>query len=607
MVDTIKKAQEYLKEILKKPEPVGTKFNYKDILFFARFVKPVWKLGAISLVLMFVTSGLGSLIPLSGKVLIDFIIMKQGFEKVENFLGLIHLSILINPVKHFLGSLNLVIIAAFIIGATIGLIGIVKKYLMLRFQQEITFNLQTTLFDHILRFPLTFFKKRQTGYLMSRVSGDVNAVQQLFSQSISQIATTIFYLFFGMVILFALNAELSIVLVCIIPVYVFINYVFSKRIRSISHNEREKSAFVSKDIQEVISGVELIKSHATEEREVNKVSAVIRDAFRVRMKRMILSSISNSSMKGSQLVLVLVIIWLGTRANLKGTMTIGDFVAFTSYVMYLSNLMNRFSSIYLMLQPVFASLDRLMEMFRIIPEFEHDEKSSRLIKPEKLHGEIKFENVSFSYEKNKPVLRNINLSVHPGETIALVGPSGAGKTTFVNLILKFYVPQSGVISLDGYNMKEIDHKWLREQIGIVSQDIFLFNETIENNIKYGNPLATRADVIAAARKAHIHDDIESFPDKYDTVVGERGATLSAGQKQRVSIARTFLKNPKLLIFDEPTSALDMETESNLKDSMDELIKGRTTFIISHRMTITDIASRIFVFDNGGIVERIKSD
>jgi len=593
------KAREYIKEILKKPELTEAHFRYKDILFFTQFARPIWKLGAISLVLTIIATGLGSLLPLSGKVLIDFIIMKKGFQKVEHLLKSLNLESFIPITRHFLESINLVVLSMLIIGITIGLIGIIQRYLMLRFQQELTFNLQTTLFDHLLRFPMSFFKKKQTGYLVSRVSDDVDVLQYLFSQSLSQMVTSLFYLFFGIAILFTLSVKLSIISISILPVYIFINYYFAERLRSVSLSEMETSAQVSKDIQEVLSGVEVIKAYTAEEREVQKVSLRMRSAIHVKIKSMILSLLSNYSARASQLISTLLIMWFGVKEILKGSMTVGDYVAFTSYVIYLSSSINNLSMFHITLQPIFASMGRLMEIFRLVPEFRKEEK---LVKPDKVNGEIRFEDVSFFYAEGQPVLENISFTAHPGEVIALVGPSGAGKTTLINLILKFYIPQSGSIYLDGHDLKEIDTKWLREQIGVVSQDVFLFNDTIEKNIKYGSPHATREEVISAAKKANIHDDVEMLANKYETEIGERGTRLSAGQRQRISIARAFLKNPPILIFDEPTSALDVDTEKLIKDSLKKLTGNRTTFIIAHRLSVIDIANKILVLDKGKIVE-----
>ncbi len=211
--------------------------------------------------------------------------------------------------------------------------------------------------------------------------------------------------------------------------------------------------------------------------------------------------------------------------------------------------------------------------------------------------------MSFAYEADKaPVLQNVSFDVKPGETVALVGHSGAGKSTLVSLLLKLYIPKSGRITLDGIDMNELNHAWLRQQVSIVSQDIFLFNDTVENNIKYGRPDASKEDVIRAAQKAHIHEFVDKLPQGYETLIGERGTKLSVGQRQRISIARAFLKDTPILILDEPTSAIDPETEMYLKDSLDELMKGKTTFIISHRMSLTDIADKIVAIEDGRIAQ-----
>lgn len=596
MIRGVKEAIQYVKETFKKPESRQGDFRYRDVLFFLQFVKPLWKLGLISLVLTIVSTALGSLLPLSSKFFIDYVIIKQGFHNVETFLNSHHLGAFVVPVTHLLGSVNLMVAAILIIGMLIGMIGIIERIMTLKFQQEITFNTQTALFDHVLRFPLSFLKEKQVGYLMSRVSSDVNLLQYFFSNAVPQLATNAFYLLFGFIILFVLNNRLSLTLLVILPVLVFINYFFAARARAVSYREMERQAQVSKDMQEVFSGAEVIKAYVSEKREVEKVSGKIRSLFSTRLKSTILTSMSGSLTQATKLVCTLFIVLLGVNEIHKGAMTIGGFTAFIVYVVYLSGRLINISSTLITIQTVFASMGRLLEMFNAVPEFGDDKRSEGLIKPQKVMGEIRFENISFSYEKDKPILRNITLTVRPGEVIALTGASGAGKTTLINLLLKFYRPQSGLIYLDNRELGQIDTQWLRRQIGIVSQEIFLFNDTVENNIKYGRPLADMEDVINAARNANIHDYIESLEDGYNTIVGERGANLSTGQRQRISIARAFLKDPPILIFDEPSSALDADTETALKESLRRLTENRTTLIISHRMSMIDVATRVFYLE-----------
>ncbi len=597
-----KRARTYLAELLKKPDSSESKFNYRDILFFTNFVRPLWKLALITLVLMVTTAGISSLLPLSSKIFIDFIILKQGLGEVESFLRLIHLAALIPPARYLMGSVNLIILLILAGGILVGLIKIIQGFLTLRFQQEITLSIQTALFDRLLRFPMSFLKEKQVGYLMSRVSNDVGMLQFFFSNAIPQLLTNSLYFLFSFTILFALNARLSLVLIALLPVWGLINYFFSSRVRAVSYKSMERQAQVSKDMQEILSGVEVIKTHVSEKREVEKISEKIRKLFRTRVKSMLLSALSGHLMKGSKLAGILLIVWLSIHEIHKGNMSIGDMTALISYMVYLSGLAGSFSNLFLALQNVFAAMERLREMFHVVPEFGDEEFPEDLIRPDEIQGEIRFENVSFGYEKDKPVLRDICFTAHPGDVIALTGASGAGKTTLINLLIKFTFPDTGVICLDGHDLRSVDTQWLRKQAGFVSQDIFLFNDTVEANIRYGRPSASSEAVIRAAQNANIHQDIEGFQDGYQTIVGERGVKLSVGQRQRISIARAFLKDPKILIFDEPTSALDAVTEAALRDSLKKLAQNRTIFMITHRMSVTGAATRFFVLEQGRIRE-----
>jgi subfamily B ATP-binding cassette protein MsbA len=487
-------------------------------------------------------------------------------------------------------------------GIIYGVLNILQSYLSAIYQQQLMYNLQVSLFDRVLRFPMLLLKSNQTGYLMSRVSDDVSMMQYLFSSALTQLLSGVFYIIFAVGILVSINPGLGAVIVVVIPVYLVVRYLFSSRIRVLSRMEREYNSLVSRDMQEALSGVELVKSYNTEKKEVGKVSHVLKDVISTRITRTVLMAFASSFMGATMFVLLLIVMFVGATGIENGTMTLGDYVTIISYIIFLSTAVNMLYGTYLTFQPAFASMDRLKEMFSIDPEFEWDEKDKPLKKPDHVEGAIRFDDVSFAYNVNEPVLKHISFDVKPGEAVALVGHSGVGKTTTVSLLLKLYIPQSGAIYLDGVNLNDLNHAWLRQQISIVSQDIFLFNDTIENNIKYGRPEASHEDVVSVSKKAHIHDFIEKLPKGYDTLIGERGTKLSVGQRQRISIARAFLKDTPLIILDEPTSSIDTITEQSLKESLDQLMKGRTTFIISHRMSLTDIADRIIVIDDGAIVQ-----
>ena len=597
------KIQNKLYQDVKTPPPPKIKFNFNDIVYFFVFVKPVWKLGAVCFLLSLIPTFIGSLSPLGGKVLIDFVLMKKDVSQLEKLLSSLYLGFLITPVHYILGSLTLVMLSMMLAGLLMGLVNIIEQVLLTKFRQEITYSVQVQLFDRILRFPLSFIKNQQVGYLMSRATNDVNIIQSIFSNYILSLANSFIRLCLSFTILYRLNIKMCLIIVSVVPLNLLINRFYMKKMTSISYASVEESARLSSNLQEVLSGMEVIKSHAAEERELHKITGKLRTVFDLGFKSSLIGSVSGYVMNNLNRIMMLLITWFAAREVINKTISIGDLTAFVAYAGTVSGNLGGFFSTIINVQPALVSFSRLLEMFRIIPEYEKDGRDKHYLVPAHLKGEILFDTVTFSYKPQEPVLENISCTVHSGDIIALTGMTGAGKTTFINLILKFNLPQNGTIYLDGNKLSEIDPRWLRSQIGIVSQDIFLFNDTIEHNIKYGDPSASFEDVVRAAEQAHIHHEIERFENGYNTIVGERGIKLSVGQRQRISLARAFLKNAPLLIFDEPTSALDGETEEFLKASLLQLTRGRTTFIITHHLSMVDISTRVFHIADGIIIEK----
>jgi subfamily B ATP-binding cassette protein MsbA len=598
----VRAAAEYLIEAFRKTSYQRKKISREDIVFLSQFIRPVWKLGLASVILVLLTAALQSLMPLNTKFFIDFVVMKNSTDGLVTLLDTLHLGAITPVVVAIVSSLPFLILFIISLAVMSGILEILQGYVGIKYQQELAMSIQTKLFEHVLRFPISFFKNQQTGYLLARISSDIDNIQSLFSAAILFLFQHALYLIFAFAILFSINFKLALITFCIIPPYLLINAFFGQRLRSVNYRERESSAEVSRDIQEALSGVEVIKSYATEDREVKKVSAKIRNVIEARKISAILGTTSSFIMRSAQLVFTLLIMWFGYQEINSGAMSVGDYVAFTTYVVMVSSAINNIFTSYLALQRVFVSVDRVMEIFRIVPENEEDMRNKDIMRPDRMAGHVRYEQVTFAYEKGRPVLKDIGFEVNPGESITIVGPSGAGKSTIINLLLKFYIPMSGTVYVDDIDVRRIDRQWLREQIGIVSQDIFLFNDTIENNIRYGRPGATRAEVEAAARKAHIHQEIAKFPQGYDTVVGEKGIKLSVGQRQRISIARAFLKDTPVLVLDEPTSSIDPAIENMIKESLRELMKGRTTIIISHRMAFANLSDHILVIREGKIVE-----
>jgi len=603
--------------------PIELDLSFKDILFYFQFVKPLWKYLVLSLGFTLLSTGISALAPLSGKILIDYVFMKKPPVEITGILDKLHLHFLVGPLTSVFKDLNAVLLLGLAFGLVVGLIGIFRSLVNFRVTSEITFNVQTALFDRVLRFPLALLKKKQVGYLMNRITGDVHAVESLFSQSIAQLLTNILAPLFSFLILLQLNSQVTLVLLAIVPFNVIFNYWVIRRSVALSYRQMEETAHYSGDMQEALSGVEVIKSYTAERRESSKVAGKMRRVINLQLKSTLLQSVAGYIMSAYNLLIKLFITWLCGRAVLRGTMSIGDLTAFSLYALSLSSMLSSLFGQIINYQAQFVSMARLHEMFRISPEYEVRESfvkqteasafpveapadktaaAPRLLKPERVRGRIAFEHVSFAYDDKKPVLKDINLRVKPGETVAIIGASGVGKTTLISLILKFYKPQQGVIRLDGHPLQELDTLWLRGQVGIVAQETFLFNDTVEHNIKYGNPAATMEEVRAAARSARIDGDLAAFPEGYKTIVGERGTMLSVGQKQRISLARAFLKNPPVIILDEPTSALDRDTEHALGQTLVDIARARTTFIISHRTPLLDIADRVFELKAGRLVE-----
>ncbi|WP_424358779.1 ABC transporter ATP-binding protein [Methanocella sp. MCL-LM] len=597
---TVKEAYNYLKEALFRTGRRKTNITLKDLVFFFQFLKPLWTMAALSLILAFIAMVVKSMAPLGGKVLIDFILLKQGYGQIEQVLAQAGLQSVTPEVIRYLGSIDMIILSMIIFSIIFGSLELIRSYISMKYGQELTFSLQKTLFDRVLRFPMAQLKEKQTGYLVARISSDVGSIQAFFSGTVTQVMSNVFFILMGTVILYLISPKITLIILLIAPLYGVVNYLFSSRIRSVSYRLYETSSQVYKHMQETLSGAEVVKTNTAEDRELEKVSQKMRTMVHDRMISYTIMTASSTMLRAVQFVVVLVILWLGTREVQNGIITVGDFAAFCTYAYLLSGSINGLFSTLINIQPTLTSMDRLKEMFDIVPEYRQDDSSK--LRPDKVNGEIRFEHVSFAYEANKPVVKDASFTIKAGETVTLIGQSGLGKTTIASLLLKFYTPQEGAIYLDGHDLKDIDTLWLREQIGFVSQDIFLFDDTIANNIRYGKPSASFEEVIRAAKAAGIHESVEKFPEGYETIVGERGAKLSTGQRQRVSIARAFLRNTPILVMDEPTSALDMETEDMVKEALGKLVKGRTVFIISHRMSMTEIADRVLVVNEEDILE-----
>jgi len=433
--------------------------------------------------------------------------------------------------------------------------GTLQEFYFFRFEQTVILDIQHNLLKRALRFPKAFFDANQTGYLMSRLSSDVQGLRWFFSSTIVHIVSNILRFVGGVVLLFYLEWRLAIGVTILLPVLIFSVRYFSRKIHALSHQNMEQRARVTSEFQESLSSVSLIKAFSSEARTLKRLMSALKSSFHISLEQTSVNSITNLAISTMPNIARGAVLGLGAYWIITDQWTLGSLLAFQAYMGYVFGPAQFLATANLQLQNARAGLERVSALFDIVPE---DKGIGKTV--ERLKGGIEFKNVFFSYDNRKPVLDDVSFRIRPGEHVAIVGPSGVGKTTLLSLILRFYQPSSGDIFFDGMKASDFKVSSLRKRIGYVSQSTLLLSGTIMENLRYGNLRASEEEVTRAAQVAGIHDFIQGLPDNYDTELGEKGVNLSEGQKQRLSIARALVKEPDILVLDEPTSALDGKTE-----------------------------------------------
>jgi ABC-type multidrug transport system fused ATPase/permease subunit len=564
------------------PEPTKRKTNIANAWAEARelVLAHRWRLG-LGLGLMLVNRLAGLVLPATSKFLIDDVI---GNGRAE----------LLMPLALAAGGATIVdAVTAFSLSQVLGVAA-----------QRAIADMRMSMQQHIMRLPTSYFDSTQTGVLISRVMNDAEGIRNLVGSGFVQLIGGVVTAVIALAVLFYLNWQLTLISIVVLAIFAGGMILAFGRLRPLFRDRGKITAQISGRLAESFGGIRIVKAYIAEEREDRVFATGIQGLFD-NIRKTLTGVSAVTSFAGVVIGAIgVVMMVVGGRAILAGAMTLGDFIMYIFFVGMLAAPLIQMSSIGTQLSEALAGLDRIREIRAMATEDEEDASRDPL---GVLSGQVAFENVSFEYEAGSTVLNNVSFVVPAGTTTALVGSSGSGKSTLIGLVMAFNHPRSGRVLVDARDLSTVRLRDYRSQLGVVLQDNFMFDGTVTDNIKFSRPDATSEEVRAVSRIAHCDEFVEKFPNKYDTIVGERGVKLSGGQRQRVAIARAILANPRILILDEATSSLDSESEALIQDGLHALRKGRTTFVIAHRLSTIRSADQILVLEAGQIVERGTHD
>lgn len=480
-----------------------------------------------------------------------------------------------------------------------GLLSMGHSYLVAWVSQHIMADFRTHLFGHLQTLSVSFFAKRRTGEILSRLMNDVGVIQTTVTETPIDSAKHLVTFVGGVGFLLVMNWQLCLLILILLPVLVLVAKFFGRKLRALSTTIQDKTAGSTTIAEEVISGIRVVKSFVQTGREERRFSAQIQSNVQTALRRAAIMAVFVPVITLLTFASAAAVLWYGGRQVIEGTISPGDLFAFVLFAGILIGPFGSAARVFSQIKEAQGAMQRVFEILDTQPDI-RDQPDAVDMPP--IKGRVKVSHVSFAYDPRQPVLSDLSFEVQPGEMVALVGPTGSGKTTLINLLHRFYDPLEGSITIDGHDLRSVRLDSLYRQIALVPQETILFGGTIMDNIRYGRDGAPEQDVIAASKAANAHDFISSMPDGYQTIVGEKGVNLSGGQRQRLAIARAVLKNPRILILDEATSALDAESERLVQEALDRLMAGRTSFVIAHRLTTIQRANRILVLQKGRIAE-----
>jgi subfamily B ATP-binding cassette protein MsbA len=553
-------------------EDLGT---YRRLL---RYIRPYWKWMLVSIIALLFSVGFGLVLPLVIRDLIDQITSSKDLGQLNQLAAGLFVIFVLQAIASFVHQLSL---------AYVG--------------ENAVVDIRVEVYGHLQSLSLRFFNENRTGEIVSRITNDTALLQAAITEDFVALLRQAITLIGAAALLFWLDWRLTLIILLGLPLITLTMVWLGRKIRKESKAVQDALAQAASVVDESVAGIRIVKSFAREQYEIDRFSRAVRKTYEAAMRRAKINATLSPVIGFLAFAAITVTLWIGTYEVIQGTMTAGDLVAYLIYTMMVAAPIATLASLYARFQGAIGATERLFGLLDLTPDIQS--KPGAPVLPT-LAGQVAFENVRFTYDDEVPILEDVSFQASPGQVVALVGPSGAGKSTLISLIPRFWDVNSGVITIDGYDVREVDLESLREQIGIVPQDTILFSDTVYANIQYGRLEATRDEVEAAAAAANAHDFIlNDLPQGYSTEVGERGVKLSGGQRQRVAIARAILKDPRILILDEATSSLDSESESLVQDALEHLMKGRTSFVIAHRLSTILNADWILVLSEGRLVEQ----
>jgi len=547
--------------------------NYKRLLLL---LLPYKKKIIVGTVFLIAASATNLAVPLYIRNLVDIVMVEKNLDHLNNIAIAISLLFLIQLICQT-----------------------IHNYLFDVTEKRVISDFRIKLFNHLHKMSVSYFVKRRTGDVMSRMTNDVTTIENIVTDLPATMIQQSIRLLGGIIIIIYMNWKLTFMVLILAPALALFARVFGRKLKILSTEIQDKLAVSTTILEENISCYQVVKSFVRDQLESRRFSEAIEDSFISARKRVIISAFFGPSIGFIAFSTSLVLLWYGGREVITGHISPGELIAFILYATIIAGPMGSFARMYTRLQEGLGASKRLFEL--LDTESEVRSLPNAQIMP-KISGGIEFDNTCFHYQENREVIKHVSFSVKPGQTVALVGPSGAGKTTLIRLLHRFYDPTRGEIRVDGIPLKNVELSSYWKQIGIVPQETILFGDSIEMNIKYAKDGATDEEIIAAAKGANAHSFIMECPEQYKTIVGEKGIRLSAGQRQRIAIARAILKNPSILILDEATSALDNESEVLIQEALERLMQNRTSIVIAHRLSTIHNAEKILVMDDGAIVE-----